>query len=83
VAAYPLDSEYLEHQKQRVRQADAHPDIGAFENAHGVTLADAIYVLQILSGYNPASSGQTVGDVNGDERLGLAEVVDILNQLAQ
>jgi hypothetical protein len=83
VAAYPLDSEYLEHQAQHVRQTDAHPDIGAFEYVHGITLANAIYILQILSGEHPASSSLSVGDVDGDKRLGLAEVVDILNQLAR
>ncbi len=82
-AASPLDSEYLKHRMRLPRPTDAHPDMGAFEYPHGYTLADAIHILQILSGGDPAAASATVGDVDGDARLGLAEVVEILQQLSQ
>lgn len=81
MAAYPLDSEYLEHQARLPRQTEVQLDMGGFEYTHGYALADAIHILQILTGGSTVLSVATAGDVNGDERLGLAEVIEILNQL--
>lgn len=46
-------------------------------------LADAVRILQTLAGITPAAPVGTVSDVNNDQRLGLAEVIEVLNQLAQ
>lgn len=80
-ADYPLDSEYLQHQARLSRTRDGHLDIGAFEYRLTATLADAIRILQLLAGESPASPAR-IGDMNGDARLGLAEVIAILNQSA-
>jgi len=80
-AEYPLDSEYLKHQARLLRPQDAHTDIGAYEYPPDVTLAEAIRILQVLAGKDPGSSLATLGDVDGDGRLGLAEVIAILNRL--
>lgn len=47
-----------------------------------VGLADAILALQILVGSAGASPAMAVIDVNGDDKIGIAEAVHVLNELA-
>jgi len=55
--------------------------------SHSDTIADAILALQVMSGMNPAvicpdyaSSG---ADVNGDRKIGMEEVLYILQKVAR
>ncbi len=55
--------------------------------SHSDTIADAILALQVMSGMNPAvicsdyaSSG---ADVNGDRKIGMKEVLYILQKVAR
>jgi hypothetical protein len=51
------------------------------ENA--VTLADAIIALQIMAGMNPAGQAfSNVTDVNNDGKIGLEEVIYILQKIS-
>jgi len=59
---------------------------GDIDGLNGVTLADAILALKVISGLSPAgiranyaSSG---ADVNGDGKIGMAEVLYILQIVA-
>jgi hypothetical protein len=44
-------------------------------------LADAIISLQIVAGINPGQSIYKSADVNGDEAIGLEEVIYILEEV--
>ena len=59
---------------------------GDLDGLNGVTLADAILALKIISGQSPAgiranyvNSG---ADVNGDGKIGMAEAIYILQKAA-
>lgn len=51
-------------------------------DSNAVTLADAILALQVVSGITPATSLSKLTDVNGDGKIGLAEVIDIMQKTA-
>ena len=60
-------------------------DIGAVENSQNsnISLADIIIVLQILSGALPANPIDATGDVNGNNRIDLAEAIFKLQHMAE
>jgi hypothetical protein len=45
-------------------------------------LQDAILALQFLSGFQPATVVSSLADVNGDGKIGLAEVIYIMQEIA-
>ncbi|MEA1970289.1 MAG: Ig-like domain-containing protein, partial [Thermodesulfobacteriota bacterium] len=47
-----------------------------------VNLTDAILALQILSGAEPASSVYAEADVDRDDKIGMAEVIYILQKVS-
>jgi YD repeat-containing protein len=55
---------------------------GDINNDGSVTLADAVLVLQVISGVPPATSVKNAADVNSDGKIGLAEVIFILQKIA-
>jgi hypothetical protein len=48
-----------------------------------VTLADAILALQVMSGITPSQPTNLYADVNGDGRIGMAEVIYVLQKAAE
>ena len=60
----------------------ARPHLGDVDGVHGVDLADAISAMRILSG-DPLSPGDiNEADVDGDGRIGMPEVIYILQRLS-
>ncbi len=56
---------------------------GDVDHSGGVDLVDAILTLQVISGSASFVPVYADGDISGDQQLGLAEVVYILDQLVQ
>jgi hypothetical protein len=56
--------------------------LGDIDGNRGVALADAILVLQVLSGMPPAGMVYKEVDVNNDGKIGLAEAIYILQKTA-
>jgi hypothetical protein len=56
---------------------------GDIDHSGAITLVDAIFTLQIITGSTPSMPVFADGDINNDQRLGLAEAMYILNHLAQ
>lgn len=48
-----------------------------------ITLADAILALQVLAGNEPSPAVYKEADLNGDAKMGLGEVVSILQKLCE
>lgn len=48
-----------------------------------MTLDDAIHVLQVLAGTDPAAAVNTEADVSGDSKIGLEELVYILQKISE
>ena len=55
---------------------------GDVNHSNGVNLADAMVVLQILAGMVPAETVFMEAEVNGDDRIGVAEAIYILQKVA-
>jgi serine protease len=55
---------------------------GDVNHSNNVNLLDAMVALQILSGMIPAESVFMAAEVNGDDRIGVAEVIHILQKVA-
>ncbi len=55
---------------------------GDIDNSGQATLADAVICLQALSGMNPAVPASSSAEVNGDGKIGLQEVIFILQKVA-
>ncbi len=56
---------------------------GWVPGTNGVDLADAMSALQVLVGLEPSTSVHKEADVNGDGRIGLEEVIYILQKVAR
>jgi len=54
---------------------------GDVDGNHKVELDDAILALKILTGINNADAIQIKADVNGDQKIGMEEVIYILSEL--
>ena len=90
---HPLDFQYRYHQGGEPRPDDGFLDIGAFEryqpvkgdlNGDGVLgLTDCILSLQVVAGKQPALDLQEGVDVDEDAKVGLAEALYCLQQLAK
>jgi YD repeat-containing protein len=55
---------------------------GDINNDGTVTLADAVLILQVISGLPPAASVNNAADVNSDGKVGLPEALYILQKAA-
>jgi len=58
-------------------------DIKDFFEMHSFNLRDAIVSLQILCSMMPLNSGYSMIDINNDERMGLEEVIYILQRVSE
>ena len=56
---------------------------GDLNSDAGVDLTDAILALQVLAGLTPAQEISSAADLNFDEKIGLAEVIYILQKTGQ
>jgi hypothetical protein len=59
-----------------------HDPAGDLDQNGVVDLHDAVYALQFLSGITPSATVSNDADINGDERIGLADLLYILRKLA-
>lgn len=89
---HPLTLQYKYHRQSETRPEDGSIDIGAFEFISGiqgdidgngaVEIHDAVLGLQLISNTPPIGNINPNSDVNGDLKLGLAEVLFIFRQIA-
>ncbi len=56
--------------------------MGDVDNDGVVTLADSVLSLRIIAGLVDASSVNISADVNGDNKIGVAEVVYVLQDVS-
>lgn len=81
-AGYGLIQMYRRHQLKGPRTVSGSAmDLGAYE-LNEVDLADAIRTLLVLVGQTPGDISQ-VKDISGDSRIGIAEVIEIMQQCAE
>lgn len=59
------------------------PPIGDITDDGDVDLEDSIVALQVLVGISPSTTVDLSGDVNGDDKIGLEEVVYALQKVAE
>jgi hypothetical protein len=59
------------------------PAAGDVDHSGAVTLVDVILTLQVITNTTTSVPVYADGDINSDQRLGLAEAVYVLNHLAQ
>ncbi|MBN1691548.1 MAG: hypothetical protein JW901_11050 [Dehalococcoidia bacterium] len=52
------------------------------DDSSQASLADAVSILQVVSGLTPAGSLSNLADVNSDGKIGLAEIIPILQKVA-
>jgi len=57
-------------------------EAGDFDGSGTADLADAVTVLQVISGLKPAQAMDSAGDVDRDGKIGLPEVLYILQKVA-
>lgn len=57
-------------------------EISLIESDGNVDLADAIFALQVVAGTQPTSPVYKTADVNGDDKIGLEEVIYILQKVS-
>lgn len=57
-------------------------EAGDFDGSGAADLADAVTVLQVISGLKPAQAMDSAGDVDRDGKIGLPEVLYILQKVA-
>ncbi len=60
----------------------ARPHLGDVDGNQGVDLADAISAMRILSGHSLSPGDINEADVNGDGRIGMSEIIYILQRVA-
>ena len=63
-------------------EIDPHTAPGDIDASDAIDLADVIVGLQVLSGISPASTPDTDADVDGDLKIGMAEVVYVMQKEA-
>ena len=62
--------------------SNSKPTLGNVDNDDNVDLADAILALQVMTRRNPSQTITKNADVSGDGKIGLAEIIYILQTVA-
>jgi len=56
---------------------------GDIDNSGNITLQDAIMAIQITSGMNTGAQVYTAAEVSGDNKIGIAEAIYILQRISE
>ena len=62
------------------KAADSKGDVN---DDSSVDLADAILALQVMAGIEPSATAHKEADVNGDNKIGIEEVIYILQKVSE